>query len=161
MKPTTRILTNEVCVDVSKTTTVITFEPATTTPVGGAHLVDQRARHAAPLGTAPLDARRALHIHPLPRGGARIEDQRAPQVVRRGAVPHDDLRAPHTDPLPGVPRDNRPALLTTQGVGRRGHRSTTTGVGTVAVFSLKSGQEINNPWGPKEGGPEGTGKGKV
>lgn len=31
----------------------------------------------------------------------------------------------------------------------------------VAVFSLKSGQEINNPWGPKEGGPEGTGKGKV
>jgi len=31
----------------------------------------------------------------------------------------------------------------------------------VAVFSHKSGQEINNPWGPKEGGPEGTGKGKV
>jgi len=31
----------------------------------------------------------------------------------------------------------------------------------VAVFSLKSGQEINNPRGPKEGGPEGTGKGKV
>jgi len=31
----------------------------------------------------------------------------------------------------------------------------------VAVFSLKSGQEINNPWGPKEGGPEGTGKGKL
>ena len=31
----------------------------------------------------------------------------------------------------------------------------------VAVFSLKSGQEINDPWGPKEGSPEGTGKGKV
>jgi len=31
----------------------------------------------------------------------------------------------------------------------------------VAVFTLKSGQEINNPWGPKEGGPEGTGRGKV
>jgi len=31
----------------------------------------------------------------------------------------------------------------------------------VAVFSLNSGQEINNPWGPKGRGPEGTGKGKV
>ena len=31
----------------------------------------------------------------------------------------------------------------------------------VAVFSLTSGQKINNPWGPREGGPEGTGKGKV
>jgi len=31
----------------------------------------------------------------------------------------------------------------------------------VAVFSLKSGQEINTPWKPKEGGPEGTGKSKV
>jgi len=33
--------------------------------------------------------------------------------------------------------------------------------GRSAVFSLKSGQEINNPWGPNEGGPEGTGNGKV
>jgi len=31
----------------------------------------------------------------------------------------------------------------------------------VTVFSLNSGKEINNLWGPKEGGPEGTGKGKV
>jgi len=31
----------------------------------------------------------------------------------------------------------------------------------VAVLSQKSGQEINNPCGPKEGGPEETGKGKV
>jgi len=31
----------------------------------------------------------------------------------------------------------------------------------VGVLSLLSGKEINNPWGPKKGGPEGTGKGKV
>jgi len=31
----------------------------------------------------------------------------------------------------------------------------------AAVFSRKSGKEINSPWGLKEGGPEGTGKGKV
>jgi len=31
----------------------------------------------------------------------------------------------------------------------------------VAVFSLLSEKEINNPWGPMEGGREGTGKGKV
>jgi len=31
----------------------------------------------------------------------------------------------------------------------------------VAVFSLLSEKNISNPWGPKEGGPEGTGKEKV
>jgi len=131
LTPTTPILTTDVCVDVSTTTAVTALEPATTTPVGGTHLVHQRARHAAPLGAAHLVDQRALHTPPLLRGGARIEDQRAPQVARRGAAPHDDLRAPHADPLTGVPREDRPARLTTQGVGRRGHRSTTTGAGTA------------------------------
>jgi len=60
LTPTTPILATDVCADVSTTTAVITLEPATTTPVGGAHLVDQRARHAGPLDVASFDARRAL-----------------------------------------------------------------------------------------------------
>jgi len=31
----------------------------------------------------------------------------------------------------------------------------------AAVLSLDSGREINNPWGPKEEGPEGIGTRKV
>ena len=60
LTPTTPILTTDVFVDVSTTTSVITLNPAATTPVGGAQLVDQRARHAGPLGAAPL-RRRSCH----------------------------------------------------------------------------------------------------
>jgi len=38
--PTTPFLATQVCVDASTTTAVIALEPATTTTVGGAHLVD-------------------------------------------------------------------------------------------------------------------------
>jgi len=40
LTPTAPILATKVCVDASTTTAVISLEPATTTPVGGAHLVD-------------------------------------------------------------------------------------------------------------------------
>jgi len=68
---------------------------------------------------------------PPPRGGARSEDQRAPHAALDGAALRNDRRAPDTDPLAGAPRDDRRARLTTQGVGHRGHRSTTTGARTA------------------------------
>jgi len=132
LTPNPPILTTDVFVDSSTTTGIITLKPAASTPVGGARLVDQRARHAGPLGAAPLDARRAPHRAPAPpRGGARNEDPRAPHAALNGAALCDDRRARDTDPLAGAPRDDWRARLTTQGVGRRGNLSTTTGARTA------------------------------
>jgi len=97
-------------------------------PGGGAPPAGPGARSASPPGAAPPDARGAPHrAPPPPCGAARSEDHRVPHAALDGGALPNDRRAPYKDPLAEASSDDRRAHLTTQGVGRRGHRSTTTG----------------------------------
>jgi len=93
-------------------TGVITLQMAACTPVGGARLVDQRARHSGPLGAAPLDAPAGPPQGPplppwwspqrgsagVPRGPRRYSPPRRPAGPRHGSSRWSPPRRPARPP---------------------------------------------------------------